>query len=134
MFHFTIISKEEEKFSDKCEFCFDNAQKHLVVSVGKYVLLFLLNKNTFISELSQNLKYYITLYTIKKCYIRLPSNESLVEGTCMIIPMSHCKSSVVCDEEILNEIKVFVTKMNYNCNPKLIMVLILFSKRNLNKL
>ncbi|CAF1089424.1 unnamed protein product [Brachionus calyciflorus] len=33
----------------------------------------------------------------KHCY--LCSSESLVEGNCLIVPMSHCSSSVTCDEE-----------------------------------
>lgn len=37
----------------------------------------------------------------------VPSSESLVEGMCMIVPVFHCHSSVICDEDVWQEI------MNY---------------------
>lgn len=62
---------------EKCHYCFDNAQKHLIVSIGKY------------------------------SYLSLPINHSLTEGNCLIAPINHCSSSVTCDEEVWAEIQQF---------------------------
>lgn len=43
--------------------------------------------------------------------MRLPSEQSLVEGECLIVPINHCKSSVTCDEEVLAEIKVQIESL-----------------------
>jgi hypothetical protein len=62
---------------ENCPHCFDNAQKHLIVSLGKHA------------------------------YMSVPSSESLIDGHCFIVPMSHQSSSVTCDEEVWNEIQDF---------------------------
>ncbi|RNA42617.1 CWF19 2 isoform X2 [Brachionus plicatilis] len=66
--------KEEKKSAENCSYCFDSTQKHLVISIGKH------------------------------CYLCLPNSESIVDGSCMIVPMSHCYSSVTCDEDVWQEI------------------------------
>ena len=38
--NFLIIYIEEESAAKSCEFCFENMQKHLIVSIGKHVLIF----------------------------------------------------------------------------------------------
>lgn len=62
---------------ENCGHCFDNAKKHLIVSIGKY------------------------------SYLAIPSIESITEGNCYIIPINHCSSSVTCDEEVWAEIQEF---------------------------
>jgi hypothetical protein len=37
----------------------------------------------------------------------LPSDESLVEGNCFIVPMNHYSSSITCDEDVHAEIEAF---------------------------
>ena len=33
-----MINKNDASLAENCEYCFDNVQKHLVVSIGKYVI------------------------------------------------------------------------------------------------
>lgn len=68
---------ESSTVVDKCTSCLDNAQKHLIASIGKH------------------------------SYLSLPTNHSLTEGNCLIAPINHCSSSVTCDEEVWAEIQQF---------------------------
>ncbi|CAM9524115.1 unnamed protein product [Lampetra fluviatilis] len=63
----------------KCNHCFDSADlpKHLVVAVGS------------------------------KVYLRLPSQQSLAEGHCLIAPLQHFSSGNMLDEDIWAEIQSF---------------------------
>lgn len=74
------IKKQNEAESsvvENCIFCFDNAKKHLVISIGKY------------------------------SYLSVPVTQSLQEGNCYIIPINHCSSGVTCDEEVWAEIREY---------------------------
>lgn len=71
---------EQKKMSSKiadCAFCFENIQKHLVVSMGTKTLL---------------------------C---MPRNRSMVEGHCLIVTLQHVIQSTACDEDILEEINTY---------------------------
>ncbi|KAK3098520.1 hypothetical protein FSP39_020282 [Pinctada imbricata] len=62
---------------EKCQFCFDNCPKHLIISIGV------------------------------KVYLCLPNHRSLTEGHCLIVPMQHVASGTVVDEDVWNEIQMF---------------------------
>ncbi|KAL4230580.1 hypothetical protein ACF0H5_010958 [Mactra antiquata] len=69
---------------EKCNFCFGNVPKHLIIAIGT------------------------------KVYLCLPNHRSLTEGYCLIVPMQHVASSTTVDEDVWSEIKVFrrtLTKM-----------------------
>jgi hypothetical protein len=58
--------------------------------------------------------------------LSLPSIQSLCEGHCLIVPMSHQLSSITCDEEIWNEmqvwaifLKIYLDQHNLNILEKL---------------
>ncbi|XP_077984256.1 CWF19-like protein 2 [Glandiceps talaboti] len=78
--------RRQTKQLDKCIYCFGNKDmpKHLIAAIGLQV------------------------------YLCLPSHQSLTDGHCQIIPMQHCVSSTMIDEDVWNEIKIFrkgLTKM-----------------------
>ncbi|XP_065586139.1 CWF19-like protein 2 [Cyrtonyx montezumae] len=64
---------------EKCPFCFDSSElsKHLIIAIGT------------------------------KVYLSLPSNQSLIEGHCLIAPLQHHTAATLLDEEIWEEIQVF---------------------------
>merc|ERR1712055_312294 len=70
---------ELEKTLANCSFCFGSARcnKHLIVSMGKSV------------------------------YLALPERASLVEGHCLIVPMSHIKAGTAMDEDVWSEVQDF---------------------------
>ena len=68
---------------EKCQFCFGNVPKHLIVAIGT------------------------------KSYLCLPNNKSLTEGHCLIIPMTHVSSATACDEDVWNEIQVPIYTYRY---------------------
>jgi hypothetical protein len=71
---------EHKKMSaslDKCQYCFTNVPKHLIVAIG-----------------------------IKVC-LMVPAHRSMNEGHCLIVPMQHVTQSTVVDEDVWDEIKIF---------------------------
>ncbi|XP_052276892.1 CWF19-like protein 2 isoform X2 [Dreissena polymorpha] len=69
---------------DKCNFCFNNVAKHLIIAIGS------------------------------KVYLSLPNHRSLTEGHCLLVPMQHVASSTALDEDVWSEMQVFrktLTKM-----------------------
>lgn len=69
---------------DRCQFCFEKVQKHLIIAIGL------------------------------KVYLCLPNHRSMTEGHCLIVPMQHLMQSTGIDEDVFEEIQVFrraLTKM-----------------------
>ncbi|XP_076359633.1 CWF19-like protein 2 isoform X2 [Tachypleus tridentatus] len=71
---------------EQCPYCIDNnkMKKHLLISMGN------------------------------KSYLCLPPYQSLTEGHCLIVPVSHISSATLLDEDVWNEIMLFrkaLTKM-----------------------
>ncbi|XP_021236209.1 CWF19-like protein 2 isoform X1 [Numida meleagris] len=64
---------------EKCPYCFDSSElsKHLIIAIGT------------------------------KVYLSLPSNQSLIEGHCLIAPLQHHSAATLLDEEIWEEIQMF---------------------------
>ncbi|XP_064609268.1 CWF19-like protein 2 [Liolophura sinensis] len=76
----TLAITEHKKMTaalDKCQFCFDNVAKHLIVAIGN------------------------------KVYLSLPNHRSLTEGHCLIVPMQHVSAGTALDEDVWNEIQTF---------------------------
>ena len=70
---------EMEKTLANCTYCFGSARcnKHLIVAMGKSV------------------------------YLALPERASLVEGHCLIVPMSHIEAGTAMDEDVWSEVQDF---------------------------
>uniref|UniRef100_A0A8C2SSS4 CWF19-like protein 2 n=1 Tax=Coturnix japonica TaxID=93934 RepID=A0A8C2SSS4_COTJA len=68
---------------EKCPYCFDSGElsKHLIIAIGT------------------------------KVYLSLPSNQSLIEGHCLIAPLQHHTAATLLDEEIWEEIQMFRTAL-----------------------
>ncbi|XP_042723198.1 CWF19-like protein 2 [Lagopus leucura] len=68
---------------EKCPYCFDSNElsKHLIIAIGT------------------------------KVYLSLPSNQSLIEGHCLIAPLQHHTAATLLDEEIWEEIQMFRTAL-----------------------
>ncbi|NXC39884.1 C19L2 protein, partial [Penelope pileata] len=68
---------------EKCPYCFDSSElsKHLIIAIGT------------------------------KVYLSLPSNQSLIEGHCLIAPLQHHTAATLLDEEIWEEIQTFRTAL-----------------------
>lgn len=62
---------------ERCQFCFGNVPKHLIIAIGT------------------------------KSYLCLPNHKSLTEGHCLIVPMHHSASSTAIDEDVWEEIQTF---------------------------
>ncbi|NXI67693.1 C19L2 protein, partial [Anseranas semipalmata] len=68
---------------EKCPYCFDSSElsKHLIIAIGT------------------------------KVYLSLPSNQSLIEGHCLIAPLQHHTAATLLDEDIWEEIQMFRTAL-----------------------
>ncbi|NXK50991.1 C19L2 protein, partial [Chauna torquata] len=68
---------------EKCPYCFDSSElsKHLIIAIGT------------------------------KVYLSLPSNQSLIEGHCLIVPLQHHTAATHLDEDIWEEIQMFRTAL-----------------------
>ncbi|OWF52178.1 CWF19-like protein 2 [Mizuhopecten yessoensis] len=62
---------------EKCQFCFGNVPKHLIIAIGT------------------------------KVYLCMPNHCSLTEGHCLVVPMQHVASSTAMDEDVWNEVQLF---------------------------
>lgn len=72
-------AKAHHKSVSNCRWCLDgtNVQKHLIISVGS------------------------------KCYLCLPSDESLTTGHCLIVPVHHDTCGTQLDEDVWNEMQTY---------------------------
>ncbi len=55
-----LIKKEQEASQqtvENCQYCFENAKRHLIVSIGKYVTKY----EIFILKFPVHIKYYISV-------------------------------------------------------------------------
>ena len=81
-----LESRRMTEVLDNCQFCVANSgfQKHLMVAMG------------------------ISMY------LCVPAHESLTEGHCMLVPTEHTACSIVMDENVWSEVRIFqkgLTKM-----------------------
>ncbi|KAL8625360.1 hypothetical protein ACOMHN_044503 [Nucella lapillus] len=62
---------------EKCQLCFNNIPKHLLIAIGS------------------------------KVYLSLPAHRSLTPGHCLIVPMQHVSAATALDEDVWQEIQTF---------------------------
>ncbi|ESO07614.1 hypothetical protein HELRODRAFT_76071 [Helobdella robusta] len=72
-----IDQKKMAQKIESCQSCFNNTEKHLIVSIGS------------------------------KVYLSLPRSKSMVDGHCLIVPMQHTCQSNSCDEDVYQEIMAY---------------------------
>ncbi|ELU01710.1 hypothetical protein CAPTEDRAFT_116793, partial [Capitella teleta] len=76
--HMAIMEhKTMSKALSKCQHCFENIPKHLIIAIGM------------------------------KVYLCLPPHRSLTDGHCLIVPMQHVAQATVLDEDVWQEIQIF---------------------------
>lgn len=56
---------------------------------------------------SKKLRRHLIVATGLKTYLAVPHRQSLVEGHCLIVPMSHVSSAVQLDEDVFDEMKIW---------------------------
>ncbi len=102
-FPFFIFKKKEQKSKtealNNCEFCLDNAKKHLILSLGSKVCI-----ERTSSRIKPNNTRTISSW---KSYLCVPETVSIVEGHCFIVPIQHYMSSIMVDEDVWSEMQVF---------------------------